>query len=67
MSADTQTPGTSNVVPLRSEADRIAAALRLAQHRRFQKLCEALHATKEAHVRNWMSFDWDAAELVEKK
>lgn len=65
--ASTQEAGTSNVVPLRSEADRIALALRVAQERRFVALCAALHAEKQRHSREWMAFDWDAAELVEKK
>ena len=65
--ADTQSSTPSNVVPLRSEADRIAHALRLAKERRFQRLCEALHAEKHKHSREWMAFEWDARELVEGK
>lgn len=65
--ADTQNEYPENVVPLRSEADRIAHALTIAKTRRYQALLDSLHAAKKAHSREWVSFDWDASELVEKK
>lgn len=58
---------SDNVVPLRSEADRIALAQKLAADRRFFALVKSLRSTPPMDSRDWMSYDWDAAEIVEGK
>lgn len=47
------------VVPLRSEPDRIDLALKLAAHRRYQRLIAALRAEKES-----ISVEWSAEEIL---
>lgn len=65
--SSTQNERPSNVVLLRSEEDRIAIARLNAQHRQVQAIVRAMQAESQKHSRNWMSFEWDAKELVEKK
>lgn len=44
--------------------DRLRDALHRAQERRIQALWDSIAAAARVHRREWMSFEWDARELV---
>lgn len=62
----TSTQTASNVVPLHTglAADRIRDALCNARHRRMTALLDSLERAKQQHARDWVSFEWNAEELV---
>lgn len=53
-----------NVIPLRSEADRIALALKIASERRYIWLLKCLEAERRRHDRTWSYHEWTGEELV---
>jgi hypothetical protein len=57
---------TDNVVPFHTEG-RIALLRLRNQERRIQSIRDAAEDERKKHRRDWMSFDWDAADLVERK
>lgn len=64
MNTSTQTAG--NVVELHTplDADRIRDALCNARQRRMTALLDSMERAKQRHAREWMSFEWDAKELI---
>lgn len=62
----TSTQTSAHVVELHTglDADRIRDALCNARQRRMTALLDSLERAKQQHARDWVSFEWDAKELI---